>query len=193
MNRVTSKLTLRVSRDLGYHRGMALPFLIIDGYNLMHAWGLARQRYGPGDLERLRERYLRQLANRLSEDQRRRTTVVFDAADVSTSDALAQQVHELMRIVFAADADSRIEKLIKGHSAPKQIRVVSSDKRLQKAARRRRGQFVASEQFTLELEQAEAQEKTRSVPRELEAKTSGELTTDEMAEWLEIFGESADE
>lgn len=173
-----------------------MPFLIIDGYNLMHAWGLARQRYGPGDLERLRERFLRELANRLPETQRRGTTVVFDAGDEAPTDIADKRVHELMRIVFAVkdeDADSRIEKLIASHSAPKQIRVVSSDKRLQIAARRRRGQFVTSEQFIEELERAETESKKPAVSRELEAKSTGELTEGEMAEWLEIFGESADE
>jgi len=172
---------------------MAAPFLIIDGYNLMHAWGLARQRYGPGDLERLRERFLRQLANRLTEEERRRTTIVFDAGEEAPSNIAAKQVQDEMRIVFAQedpDADSRIEKLIASHSAPKQIRIVSSDKRLQTAARRRKGSFVTSETFVNELEQAKNQSDPPSVSRELRAKTTGEITADEMAEWLKIFGES---
>ena len=31
---------------------MPLPYHLIDGYNLLHAAGLAREKYGPGDLER---------------------------------------------------------------------------------------------------------------------------------------------
>ena len=60
---------------------MATPFRIIDGYNLMHAAGMARRRYGPGDLERYRNRFIRLVAARLTEEERARTTIVFDARD----------------------------------------------------------------------------------------------------------------
>lgn len=173
---------------------MAKPFLLIDGYNLMHAWGLARQRYGPGDLQRLRERFLRELAGRLAEEDRQRTTVVFDAGEEAPTDVAAKQRFESMRIVYALrddDADTRIEKLIARHSAPRQVRVVSSDRRLQVAARRRRGQFVTSEDFIAELARGSVQIATdREVPRELELKSTGEITEAEMAEWLEIFGDA---
>ena len=175
---------------------MATPFLSIDGYNLMHAWGLARQRYGPGDLERLRERFLRQLANRLTEEERRRTTVVFDAGNSAQADTLGKQRFQEMEILYAQgdpDADTRIEKLIASHSAPRQIRVISSDRRLQTAARRRRGSFVTSERFVKDLERAELSVENPALSRELEAKSTGEITEDEMAEWLEIFGEAEDQ
>ena len=174
---------------------MPKPFIIIDGYNLMHAWGLARQRYGPGDLERLRERFLGQLAGRLTEEERRRTTIVFDAGDKAPTDVANQQQHHDMQVVYALrepDADTRIEILIARHSAPRQIRVVSSDRRLQTAARRRRGRFVASEEFVKELERRDSPESAPPPSRDLEAKFSGELTEAERAEWLEIFGESGD-
>ena len=79
-------------------------------------------------------------------------TVVFDAhhappgADVETT-------HELMRILYAAaesDADTLIEELILEHSAPKQILVVSGDRRLKDAAKRRKGQSIGSEGFLRE-------------------------------------------
>ncbi len=55
------------------------PRLIIDGYNLMHAAGLALRSYGPGELEACRQRLLQLLSDRLPLTQRRRTRVVFDA------------------------------------------------------------------------------------------------------------------
>jgi predicted RNA-binding protein with PIN domain len=170
-------------------------FLIIDGYNLMHAWGLARRRYGPGEFQRLRERFLRQLANRLTEEQRARTTVVFDAGDEAPTDVSSKVHFESMRIVYAIrdpDADARIEKLVAEHSAPRQIRVVSSDRRLQTAARRRRGQFVTSEQFLAELDQEIPSASPSPLSPDLNTKYTGEMTEAEMAEWLEIFGESDD-
>jgi predicted RNA-binding protein with PIN domain len=172
---------------------MAHWFLIIDGYNLMHAWGLGRQRYGPGDLERLRERFLHQLAGRLTEDERERTTVVFDAGSDAPTDIATEQTYDSMRIVFArreADADAKIEQLVKAHSAPKQIRLVSSDRRLQTAARRRKGRFISSEQFVLELERHPPPPSAFETSRELKTKSTGELTEAEIAEWLELFGES---
>ncbi len=172
---------------------MPKPFLIIDGYNLMHAWGLARQRYGPGDLERLRERFLNQLAGRLTEVERRRTTIVFDAGNEAPTDLAAQQHHKDMKVIYAVkepDADTQIENLIARHSAPRQIRMISSDRRLQIAARRRRGQFVTSEQFVKELERRESLEAASPPSRDWEAKFTGEMTEAETAEWLEIFGES---
>ncbi len=175
---------------------MPKSFLIIDGYNLMHAWGLARQRYGPGDLERLRERFLNQLAGRLTAEERPRTTIVFDAGDEAPSDALSQYDHQHMHVVYAqkeADADTRIEHMIAAHSAPRQIRVVSSDRRLQIAARRRRGRFVRSEEFVKELEERESKQAPPPSSRDWKAKFSGEITDAETAEWLEIFGESGDD
>ncbi len=173
---------------------MSRWFLIIDGYNLMHAWGLARQRYGPGDLERLRERFLHQLANRLTDQERSRTTIVFDAGTQAPLDIPTEHVFQSMRILFARrdeDADARIERLVKEHSAPRQIRLVSSDRRLQTAARRRKGKFVTSEEFALELEKNQTST-SPELSRDLEAKAQGQLTEAEIAEWLELFGESND-
>jgi predicted RNA-binding protein with PIN domain len=174
---------------------MSRWFLIIDGYNLMHAWGLARQRYGPGDLERLRERFLQELANRLTDEERSRTMIVFDAGAEAPTDIPTESVFRTMQIVFArrqADADAKIEQLVKAHSTPRQLRVVSGDRRLQTAARRRRGQFVTSEQFVLELERSQAPLTSPPSSRELETKSTGQLTDAEIAEWLKLFGESHD-
>lgn len=171
---------------------MSRWFLIIDGYNLMHAWGLARGRYGPGDLERLRERFLHQLANRLGDDDRSRATIVFDAGTLAPLDVPTEQTYKDMRILFARkdeNADARIEQLVKEHSAPKQIRVVSSDRRLQIAARRRRGRFVTSEEFVLELEKHPQPATAPEISDELKAKSTGQLTEAETAEWLKLFQE----
>ena len=54
-------------------------FLLIDGYNLMHAAGFARRTYGPGDLHRCRHRFLLQLAALLQPAARRDCLVIFDA------------------------------------------------------------------------------------------------------------------
>lgn len=128
---------------------MPQPFVLIDGYNLMHASGLARRTYGPGDLEVCRNRLLQQLSARLNEEACRRTTVVFDAFDSVGDDQRLQHLHGLT-VIFApagTDADSELERLIAEHSAPGQLWIVSSDHRLHKAARRRKATAVDSEQF----------------------------------------------
>jgi uncharacterized protein len=130
------------------------PYLLIDGYNLMHAAGLARRRYGPRQLERCRLQLLRHLARHLTAGERERTTIVFDAA-AAPPDLAREMKFEDMAVRFAApgqEADDTIEELITEHSAPRQIRVVSSDHRLQRSAEKRRGSFVDSDQFIEELQ-----------------------------------------
>lgn len=173
---------------------MARPFLLIDGYNLMHATGLARPDYGPGELEKRRRRFVKYLIGHLNPRERPRTTIVFDAAD-APPDVSRHQIVEEVEVLFArpgGDADSLIEELLAHHSAPRQVRVVSSDRRLQQAARRRRARFVRSEQFLRELQRRGPVEKQPSAPPpdpDLQAKFSGRVPEDELQEWLDLFGE----
>lgn len=127
---------------------MATRFRLIDGYNLLHAAGLARDRYGPGQFEKCRRRLLQQLADRLTGEQRARTTVVFDAQH-APPDVPALQRFAGISVVFSvgSDADSLIEAMLEQHSSPKQVLVVSSDHRLQTAATRRRAEWIKSETF----------------------------------------------
>ena len=173
---------------------MPQSYLIIDGYNLMHAAGMARHRYGPGDLERCRKRLLTFLCQHLSTAERVRTTVVFDAADAPPGLPRTATL-EQMEILFAprgGDADTTIEELLLQHSAPRQIRLVSSDHRLQKAARRRRAKFIDSELFVVQLENRAtktADRDDRRAPAMPSQKITGRASRDEIAEWLEIFGD----
>ena len=68
------------------------------------------------------------------------TTIVFDAAEAPPG--LPRVVtHEGMTVRYASDyddADALIEELIAGDHVPRSLMVVSSDHRLQRAARRRR-------------------------------------------------------
>ncbi len=133
---------------------MAQQFLLIDGYNLLHAAGLARSRYGPGDFERQRKQLIRFLTERLNAEERVRTTVVFDAALNTEQDAQREQVIDSLTILFTptgVDADSLIEELIATHSSPKQLSVVSNDQRLITAATRRRAKPILSDDFFEQL------------------------------------------
>lgn len=128
---------------------MAATFLMIDGYNLLHAAGLARRRYATGQMERARNALINLLARHLNDATRDRTTVVFDAQN-APSIASTPSRQQGIEVVFAppgGDADTLIEQLVREHSAPKQLLVISGDRRLQKAIRRRRGHWLDSESF----------------------------------------------
>jgi uncharacterized protein len=172
---------------------MLRHFLIIDGYNLMHACGLARRKYAQGQLQRCRSQLIRYLAQHLTERERERTTIVFDAGEAPPG-LPRQATANGMVVCFASpgkEADDTIEELIAGHSAPRQIRLVSSDHRLQKSARRRRGAFVDSDVFVAELERrgpaAEVPPELPNAGLSSNDKAAAESET-EAERWLRIFG-----
>ncbi len=121
--------------------------LVIDGYNLMHAIGLLDQRRGPHVLEKARLALLNTLAESLDPVDLPHTTVVFDAKDAPRHVPSSFEQRGIS-VRFAAEeneADELIEELIRTASVPRRLTVVSSDHRLQTAARRRRAQAVDSE------------------------------------------------
>ncbi len=58
---------------------------------------------------------------------------------------------ELIYAGQGRDADSLIERLIEADHAPRRMLVVSSDRRLQRAARRRRARVIPSDEFLISL------------------------------------------
>ncbi len=131
-------------------------YLIIDGYNLMHAAGFVRISYGSGDLERCRQRLLNQLIARMDQRIAKETTVVFDSLQTTVREE--QSFPSPMTIRFSRDgrdADTEIEMLLSSHSSPKQVLVISSDHRLHKSASRRRAKCMDSEEFWALLESAD--------------------------------------
>jgi predicted RNA-binding protein with PIN domain len=169
---------------------MATPFLLIDGYNLLHAAGLARVKYGPGDLERARQRLLAMLTEKLTVAEQVRCTVVFDAQDAPVGMPRESQFREL-RVVFAppgGDADTVIEELVDHHPAAKQLLVVSGDHRLHKAARRRGATPIDSDPYWEQLRQQPDQRRgltAPAAPPKPDAKTTIKPDT---AAWLAEFG-----
>ena len=156
---------------------MSTQFLLIDGYNVLFAAGLARKQYGPGQFEACRRRLLQGLADRIGEEQRLRTTIVFDAQE-APSGAPSEEVFAGMRVVFSVgtDADSVIEQMLLRHSSPRQVLVVSSDHRLQRAAARRRAQSVDSDRFW-ERSHGDAGQ-GRTAPTQEESLKAGEVPVD---------------
>lgn len=165
--------------------------LIIDGYNLMHFAGLARERYGPGDLERARNRLLQRIRRGLSRDERSRTTVVFDGQYAPIRERAVQHFHGL-EIHFSPvglEADDVIEELVAAHSSPKQLMVISSDNRLQTAAKRRKASYLDSDSFLVELDQREERAKQIQKATRTESDDVKTLSDADIAEWMNVFAD----
>jgi predicted RNA-binding protein with PIN domain len=170
---------------------MSVPFLLIDGYNLLHAAGLARVRYGPGDLERARTRLLGMLCEKLSPAEQMRCTVVFDAGEAAP-DAAREMKHHEVRVLFAPpglEADDVIERLIAEHSAAKQLLVISGDHRLHKAARRRGARPIDSDPFWERLRDRPDARTTLIPEAAPTAPRQSQTTSSQTAAWLREFGE----
>jgi len=164
--------------------------VLIDGYNLLHAAGLARRAYGPGEFERTRHRLLKLLAGQLFPRERQRTTVVFDAPEQSLGPSPPTVIHGI-RVIFASgegDADDLIERLIASNSAPRRLHVISSDHRIQRAARRRRSKFFDSDQFFDRIlrRRGPAERARQAEPRE---KQQGLTAPGEVEAWMKAFGD----
>ncbi len=163
-----------------------MPYLI-DGYNLLYAMGVLRGRVGPAGLEKARLRLLGLLAGRFGAAADR-VTIVFDAAGAPAG-AAPNQEHRGLHVRFSSgyvQADDLIEELVRRESAPKHLRVVSDDHRLQQAARRRGCIALGCEQFM--------QEVSRPQPRQAGAPEKREsVSAKEAEEWLREFSDLADD
>ena len=167
--------------------------ILIDGYNLLHASGILPQGKGPHTFEHAREALLRFLAASLTDEERVRTTIVFDAREAPYN--LPRTVdHEGMTIRFAprdTDADTLIEELIRADTSPKRLTVVSSDHRIQNAARRRRAEAIDSDVWCGELNRRRHAQRGRDAGA---TKPEGPYPPSEVARWMAEFQiELADE
>ena len=112
--------------------------------------------------------------------------VVFDGAgpaDRSEFDKITNM--EIVFAGFSRDADSVIEEKLKANTSPRRVTVVSSDRRLRKAAAMRQAAGVKSEEFWELVRKELGRKKPRK--REPEEKREG-LTDGETDLWMEAFG-----
>lgn len=162
--------------------------LLIDGYNLLNVTGIIGRGVGPGSLERARRALLNFLAESLDAGEAQRTTVVFDAGDDAPRQLPRRVNHRGIAVHFAAryeDADSMIEELIAADSAPRSLTVVSSDHRIQRAARRRRAKAVDSDRWYQETL------RRRAAPTPArETKPATPLSPGEVQHWIDTFSGS---
>lgn len=154
--------------------------LIIDGHNLLHAITKA----GDGsvafidiELSWIIGRYLKLIG--------RKGEIVFDGT--GPRDKSDFQKVDGVEVFFAgarSDADSVIEEKIRINTAPRRLLIVSSDRRLRKAARTRKANSVKSEDFWKRVQKKLSQKRPIKEPL---AKRVG-LSESETKQWLEYFG-----
>jgi predicted RNA-binding protein with PIN domain len=158
--------------------------LLIDGYNLLHVTGLVG-RPGSG-LQGSREALLRFLARSIEPKELGATSIVFDAAEAPPG--LPRVVtHEGMVVRYASDypdADALIEELIAAYNVPRSLLVVSSDHRIQRAAHRRRAQFVDSDVWMGDLSRRRSA--SQGAPQQEARRTPG-LSANDIAYWVAEF------
>jgi len=121
--------------------------LLIDGYNLLHASDVFPPDNVPPTLEQARLALLDFLAENLPAKLIPRTIIVFDATGAPPG-LPREMTHRGLTVRFArrgGTADELLEELIDAEPDPRNLLVVSSDHRVQRAARQRGARFTDSE------------------------------------------------
>ena len=153
---------------------------IIDGHNLLHTILKTDEDAGPvSDIQlcRVIDKYL-QLTGQKGE-------LIFDGNGPSDKSKFDDM--NILEVFFAgtgSDADTVIEGKIKINSAPRSLIIVSSDRRLRKAAHARKSISIKSEEFWINVNRQLNKKRT---PGEPGAKRHG-LSESETNQWLDIFG-----
>jgi predicted RNA-binding protein with PIN domain len=172
--------------------GVQAMHYLIDGYNLLYAMGVLRGKAGPMGLEKARLRLLGLLRGAFGAAEAARVTVVFDAAGAAPG-ATEVQDYQGIQVRFAVryeEADDLIEYLIGHNSAPRRLSVVSDDRRIQQAARRRRCLVVACDSFLRWLDRHRRDRRAR-LPQA--GAKPGKLSAAETQRWLDEFADLQDE
>lgn len=163
--------------------------ILIDGYNLLHATGIVGRGVGPGTLQRARNTLLNYIAASLDSDECAITTIIFDAHD-PPPDRPREYQQQGICVKYAVgyeDADTLLEELIRVDSSPRRLTVISSDHRVQRAARRRHANAVDCEVWFDELGKRRASREPAI--EDISAKPTEQLTESEVKTWLEVFGD----
>ena len=154
--------------------------LIIDGTNLLHAiYNVV------GDSESINEIGMCKAISHLLRLTGEKGEVIFDGKGPPDKEGFDNI--DYLEVSFSgtgSDADSIIEDKIRASTAPKGLTVVSSDRRLRKAARTRKATSVKSEVFWIDLKKQLSRKATEEEPA---AKRQG-ISTSETKQWLDFFG-----
>ncbi len=162
--------------------------ILIDGYNLLNVASVPVPIRGKASLEKARLALLNFLAESLAPEDVLHTVVVFDAHDPPWG-VPREMRHKGLMVRFAArepDADTLIEELIRVDNAPRRLTVVSSDHRIQRAAKRRRARAVDSDVWYAEVLRARLErQQTGAEPPE---RPVVPLLEEDVQHWMREFG-----
>jgi len=156
-----------------------MPF-IIDGYNLLHEIDKTNREDEP-----ISDIALCLLVNRYLRAAGEKGQIIFDGTGPPQKTAFDYITN--LEVVFAgsgSDADTVIEDKITASTAPKRLTVVSSDRRLIRAARLRKAGTIKSDTFWDDVQKQMRRKKKFKEPQQ---KRDG-LTESETRQWLEFFG-----
>jgi predicted RNA-binding protein with PIN domain len=157
---------------------------LIDGYNLLHALGLAAKKSGRAGWFRARTIMLDWLADHINLTLHS-VQIVFDAqnAHQPIGDATYRQMRLITR--SGQTADDVIEELLRLDHDIDHLTVVSSDRRLRDAAYQWGAQRLTSQEFIDELMKHSPSPHQKAKEEEKPTDTSER----ENEEWLKVFGE----
>lgn len=155
--------------------------LLIDGYNLLRSvQGLLEQSSEITDIQLCR------IINDYIYRTKKKGCVVFDGIGPRIKDAFNNLFN--LEIIFSGtshEADDIIEKMILESTGPKDLIVVSSDRRIKKAAEKRKAESIDCVDFWTEvIKQLEKKKKKAAEPQ---AKYIG-ISEAETEYWLREFG-----
>jgi len=153
--------------------------LVVDTYNVLGTVGVLPPRLAGLDPEGL----ARLIGH--SRWRRERVLLVCDGAGGPSGKGGAGRRFGSVELVYAGagrDADSLIERIIGRDSAPRRLVVVSSDRRVRGAARRRRARWLSSEAFLHRLVRDESRPGRAGAVSE----AAGEPI--DVDGWIEAFG-----
>lgn len=154
--------------------------VIIDGHNLLHSIHKEER-----DNEAVSDVWLCRFLGRYLGQINEKGEIIFDGTgprDKSGFDNINNL--EVFFAGISCDADTVIEDKIKSNTAPRRLTVVSSDRRVRDAGRRRKATVVKSEVFWGDVQKQLSRKKKVKEPP---AKREG-LSESETEQWLDIFG-----
>ena len=158
--------------------------LLIDGYNLMFALNVVGQPGKGTSLFRSRLALLNMIASVLSSQERASTAIVFDAKNAPPGLPRKQKMNSIT-IYFAdrrEEADDMLIALIEASHHARELTVVTSDHKIQRAARRRSAQVFDSDVW---FRDRLAEQRIQS-PNEPD-KPIPDISDAELATWLNDF------
>jgi predicted RNA-binding protein with PIN domain len=154
--------------------------VIFDGYNLLHSI----QKTGDYPIS-ISDIQLCHIIGRYLKFISEKGEIIFDGTGPRDKSGFENIIN--LEVFFSglnSDADTIIEDKIKSNTAPKRLTIVSSDRMLRDAARKRKATVVKSQVFWDNLCKQLARKKTKPEPA---GKRHG-LSEGETDLWLKIFG-----